>query len=112
MTLGGFDTLLEEERDVLSAELESLAHGRLDDAGAVSVLRWHALSGGSLALTQQTGGRITFREGTRSLVEAIARRVPFETRLATPVAAVTQGDERVEVHTREGETIPARLAVV
>jgi monoamine oxidase len=102
----------EEERDVLSAELESLAHGRLDDAGAVSVLRWHALSGGSLALTQQTGGRITFGEGTRSLVEAIVTRVPFETRLATPVAAVTQGDGRVEVHTRAGETIPARVAVV
>ena len=32
----------DEERDVLAAELESLAHGRLDEAGAVSVLRWHA----------------------------------------------------------------------
>ena len=42
----------DEERDVLCAELESLAHGQLDEAGAVSVLRWHALSGDSLALTQ------------------------------------------------------------
>ncbi|HET6656374.1 MAG TPA: FAD-dependent oxidoreductase, partial [Gaiellaceae bacterium] len=56
--------LVEEERDVLRAELESLAHGHLDDAGAVAVLRWHALSGGSLALTKQTGGRITFLDGT------------------------------------------------
>ena len=37
---------------MLEAELESLANGRLDDAGAVSVLRWHALSGYSLELTQ------------------------------------------------------------
>src|SRR5581483_1150183 len=37
--------LAADERAVLSAELESLAHGPLDDAGAVSVLRWHALSG-------------------------------------------------------------------
>jgi len=102
----------DEERDVLIAEIESLAHGRLDDAGAVSVLRWHALSGGSLALTQQTGGRITFREGTQSLVQAIASEAEFEARLSTPVAAVTQHDGGTEVHTRAGETLGAKLAVV
>jgi monoamine oxidase len=101
----------DEERDVLAAELESLAHGRLDEAGAVSVLRWHALSGGSLALTQQTGGRITFRAGTQSLVQAIASGAEFETRLSRPVAAVTQ-DSRIEVHTRAGETLTAKLVIV
>jgi hypothetical protein len=102
----------EEERDVLRAELESLAHGHLDDAGAVAVLRWHALSGGSLALTQQTGGRITFLDGTQSLVQAIWRKAPYETRLETPVAAVSQADGRVEVHTRAGETFQAGKVVV
>jgi monoamine oxidase len=102
----------DEERDVLAAELESLAHGRLSDAGAVSVLRWHALSGGSLALTQQAGGRITFRDGTQSLIQAIASGAEFETRLSTPVQAVRQLQGGIEVHTRAGETIPARLAVV
>jgi monoamine oxidase len=102
----------EEERDVLAAELESLAHGRLEDAGAVSVLRWHALSGGSLRLTQETGGRITFREGTQGLVQAIAAKAPFETQLSAPVAAVTQREGGVEAHTRAGETIAARFAVV
>jgi pseudooxynicotine dehydrogenase len=102
----------DEERDVLAAELESLAHGRLDEAGAVSVLRWHALSGGSLALTQQTGGRITFRAGTQSLVQAIASGAEFETRLSTPVATVTQHRGGVEVHTRTGETVTGKLVVV
>jgi monoamine oxidase len=102
----------EEERDVLRAELESLAHGRLDDAGAVAVLRWHALSGGSLELTQQTGGRLTFLNGTQSLVQAIATKAPYEIRLETPVAAVTQADGRTEVHTRAGETIEAGRVVV
>jgi monoamine oxidase len=102
----------EEEHDVLWAELESLAHGRLQEAGAVAVLRWHALSGGSLALTQQTGGRITFLDGTQSLVQAIWKKAPYETRLSTPVAAVTQRDGGVEVHTRAGETIQARRAIV
>lgn len=101
-----------EERDVLSAELESVAHGYLDDAGAVSVLRWHALSGGSLALTQYTGGRVTLAEGTGALLGAIAAAAPFETRLASPVAAVEHGGGRVEVSTRDGETLPARSAVV
>src|SRR4029079_15260353 len=97
----------EEEHDVLWAELESQAHGRLQEAGAVAVLRWHALSAGSLALTQQTGGRITFLDGTQSLVQAIWRKAPHETRLSTPVAAVTQRDGGVEAHTRAGETIQA-----
>jgi pseudooxynicotine oxidase len=101
-----------EERDVLSAELESLAHGPLADAGAVSVLRWHALSGGSLALTQFTGGRVTLRHGTRSVLEAIASGAEFERRLSTPVAAVSRRDDGVEIHTRAGETIPARAVIV
>jgi monoamine oxidase len=102
----------QEEHDVLWAELESLAHGHLDDAGAVAVLRWHALSGGSLALTQQTGGRITFLDGTQSLVQAIATKAPYEIHLETPVAAVTQAEGRVEVHTRAGETLEARRVIV
>ena len=53
---------------MLSAELESLAHAPLDQAGAVSVLRWHALSGYSLALTQETGGRVTIVGGTGALL--------------------------------------------
>ena len=69
----------EEERDVLRAELESLAHGPLEEAGAVSVLRWHALSGYSLALTQYTGGRVTLAAGTGALIGAIAAAAPFET---------------------------------
>lgn len=104
--------LTEEEREVLWAELESLAHGRLDDAGAVSVLRWHGLAGYSLALTQFTGGRVTLRTGTRGLLEAIAGGAEFETRLSTPVAAIAQSPGRVEVTTRDGETLPARAVVV
>ena len=72
----------EEERAVLSAELESLAHAPIDDAGAVSALRWHALSGYSLALTQFTGGRVTMDGGTGALLNAIAGERPFEVRLS------------------------------
>ena len=77
-----------EERDVLSAELEALAHGYLDDAGAVSVLRWHALSGYSLELTQETGGVYTFGAGTRGLIDAMAAQAPFAQWLSTPVQSI------------------------
>src|SRR5215211_4544645 len=102
----------EEERDVLTAELESVAHGRLDEAGAVSILRWHALSGYSLELTQFTGGRVTIDGGTGALLAAIAEAAPFQRRLATPVAAVAADGERVEVQTRAGETFVAGTAIV
>jgi monoamine oxidase len=101
-----------EEHDVLWAELESLAHAPLEDAGAVAVLRWHALSGYSLRLAQYTGGRVTLVDGTRGLIEAIAAGASFETRLGTPVAAIAQTAGRVEVHTRAGETLAARAAIV
>jgi pseudooxynicotine dehydrogenase len=101
-----------EEHDVLWAELESLAHGPLEDAGAVSVLRWHALSGYSLALTQYTGGRVTLVGGTDALLAAIAAAAPFPTRLETPVAAIRRAGELVEVQTRSGEMLAARAAIL
>jgi monoamine oxidase len=105
-------TLDDDERDVLRAELESLAHGPLDEAGAVSVLRWHALSGYSLALTQYTGGRVTLKDGTGALLRAIAEAAPIEVRIAEPVAAVRMRGGGVEVETRAGAIVRARFAVV
>jgi pseudooxynicotine oxidase len=104
--------LTEEERDVLTAELESLASGRLEDSGAVSVLRWHALSGGSLALTQYTGGRVTLTDGTGALLDAIATGAPLDIRLSSPVASVRATATGVEVTTRDGAVETARAAVV
>ncbi len=102
----------QEEHDVLEAELESVVHGHLDDGGAVSILRWHQLSGGSLQLTQYTGGRVTLTNGTDSLLRAIAGGGEYETRLTTPVAAISQRANGVEVHTRTGEVVAARAVVV
>lgn len=104
--------LEEEEHAVLQAELESLAHAPIDDAGAVSVLRWHALSGYSLALTQFTGGRVTMVGGTGALLGAIAGEQPLDLRLSTPVAAVRRDEDGVAVETRDGDVVHARAAIV
>ena len=106
-------TLSDEERDVLAAELESLAHAPLAEAGAVSVLRWHALSGYSLRLTQATGGRVTIDAGTGALLGAIADGAPFERRLNTPVIAVSRAaGGGLEVHTRDGGGVAAATVIV
>ena len=102
----------EEERAVLVAELESLASGPLEEVGAVSVLRTHALSGYSLALAQFTGGRVTLAGGTGSLLTAIASAAPIETQLETPVAAVRDRGSRIEIETRAGAVHDAAVAIV
>ena len=102
----------DEERDVLAAELESVAHGRLSEAGAASILRWHALSGYSLELTQFTGGRVTIDGGTGALLAAIAGAASFDRKLETPVASVVRHDGHVEVHTRDGDEFVASTAIV
>ncbi len=104
--------LSEEEHETLAAELESLAHAPLTDAGAVAVLRWHALSGYSLKLTQETGGRVTIVGGTGALLGAIADGAPFERRLATRVFAVEQRGDEVDVHTADGDSFAAAAVVV
>ena len=104
--------LSQEERDVIEAELEGLAHGFLDDAGAVSVLRWHALSGYSLELTQETGGVYTFGAGTRGLIDAMAAQAEFATWLSTPVHSVGRVSDGVEVRTRNGDVLRARTCVL
>ena len=104
--------LSHEEREVLHAELESLAHAPLDEAGAVSVLRWHALAGYSLELAQFAGRRAMLADGTKALLGAIAAGAPFEQRLATPVASIIQRDEHVVVETRAGDVMRARGVIV
>jgi monoamine oxidase len=104
--------LSSEERAVLEAELESLAHAPLQDAGAVSVLRWHALSGYSLSLTQYAGGRVTIAGGTGTLLRAISEEAPFERRLDSPVDNVEAHAHGVAVRTRDGSVFNARRAVI
>ncbi len=104
-------TLSDEERAVLVAEIESLASAPLDDAGAVAVARWHQLSGGSLRLTQHTGGRVTLQRGTVALLEAIHDERRVETRLSTPVTAITQASGHVVVDTASDTLRAARVVV-
>ena len=101
-----------EERDVLVAEFEGAAHGYLDDAGAVSMLRLNALAGGSLDLAEDAGGRYTFGAGTDGLIGAMAAQAPFAQWLSTPVDSIGPVSDGVEVRTRTGDVLRARTCVM
>jgi monoamine oxidase len=103
----------EEERAVIEPELaDGLAHGFLDDAGAVSALRWHALSGYSLELTQEAAGVYKFGSGTRGLIDAMAAQAAFPQWLSTPVDSIARARDGVEVRTRNGDVLHARACVL
>ena len=100
------------ERGVLTPEMLALAHGRIDDASAFTVLRWHALAGFSLEATEDSGGRFGIEGGTITLADAIAKQAGCEIRLNTQVSRVRQTIAGVEVTTVDGEVASADSAIV
>ncbi len=104
--------LTDDERALLTVECEGVASGSMDDAGALAIVRWHALSGHSLALTQETAGGFAIAEGTIGLLQPILDAAACEVRLGAPVEAVEQAGDRVVVTLRSGEALPARACVV
>jgi hypothetical protein len=102
----------QEEYDVLAAELEGASSGYIDDAGAVSVLRLHALSGRSFRLAEDAGGRYTFGALTGGLIGAMAEQAPFAQWLSTPVDSLGNVSDGVEVRTRNGDILRARTCIV
>lgn len=104
--------LADDERAILIAEVEGMASGLIDDAGALSVLRWNALSGHTLAGTQAATGLFAIEEGTIGVLQPILAAARCETRLDTPIAAIEQDGDRVVVTTRAGEALTAGAVVV
>ena len=104
--------LSDEEYDVFSAEAEGACSGSIDDVGAISILRWHALSGHTLAGMQEAGGGIYVEEGTIAFLQPIIDAAACEVRLSTPIASITQHADHVVVTTRAGEEITGKSVVV
>jgi len=104
--------LTDDERSLLTVEAEGVTSGHLDHAGALSVVRWHALSGHTLAGAQEACGYYTVDEGTIAFLQPIVDEAACEVRLSTPIQAIEQHADHVVVTTLAGEAIPARAAVV
>jgi monoamine oxidase len=100
------------DRDLLSAAWATLCAAPLDQVSAGAPLRWLAASGWDGMLWFDAVGRYKLRDGTRSLVEALAEDGGGEIALSSPVARVEDDGARVTVTTRDGSRHRARAAVL
>ena len=98
-----------ELRDYLYAQTSAMAGAAPDQHPMLAILQLVARRGDadSFALDE----RHVFAAGTTSLAEAIAADVPGEIRLETPVSAVRQTVEGVEVETPSGP-VTAPLCII
>jgi monoamine oxidase len=104
--------LTDEDRQLLNANLSVTCSAPCRDVGIGSMLVRYSLAGWDMDLMVDTKSRYRFKDGTRSLIEAIAADSSAEVRLSTPVATVERTEEGVTVTTRAGEVLSAARAVV
>ncbi len=104
--------LSDDRRGLLEGVLGASAHGKFSEAGFVEMLRWWALSGNDLERYSDSVARYRFRDGTRSLIDAMIADGRPDVRLATAVASVEQNDQQVRVSTQAGEHFQARAVIV
>lgn len=100
-----------DRRGLLEGLLGASAHGAFSEAGFVEMLRWWALSGNDLAGYSDSVARYRFRDGTKSLIDAMIEDGRPDVRLATPVAEVRQDGEQVLIQSAGGERFSARAVI-
>jgi monoamine oxidase len=91
---------------------QSIFGGRTAEGwSALHYLQWFALMGNSpLALVTSLDTKIA--DGSRALVDALIEDAGVEVKLSSPVAAVEQDDDRVQVTTAGGDVHTAAAAVI
>jgi monoamine oxidase len=102
----------QEEKDLANGLWGAMGSAPCSEVGVVAAMRWYALSDFSIETMFDTVGRYKFKNGTRSLIQAIADDSLAEIRLSTPVAAVEHDGDGVRVTTRDGEVLNASGVVM
>ena len=102
----------DEQRDVMFGLWTSTCSTACEKAGLVSMLRWCALCQWSYALLLDATSRYKFRDGTRSLIDALIADGAPDVRLNAPVARIEQSDNGVVVTTHGGETFSGNTVAV
>lgn len=77
----------------------------------VDMMRWYALSGYNTTVMNDATARYKIAGGTKSLLDAMAADAGADVRLSTPVKAVRQTNDRVEVTTEDGTRLTANAVV-
>jgi monoamine oxidase len=101
-----------EDRGWLDGLFSMVAGGPTSDGAFTMLARWWSLSGWSYALMWDILSRYRLKGGTIGLLEAMLGDGQAELRLSTPVAAIADGGDEVQVTTRDGERFTAAAAVV
>jgi monoamine oxidase len=108
--LDGFD-LSTTLRELIGAWIRENTGCHESQISALHLMAWIPnLNNDVLALGHTPTHR--FANGTIDLLQRMLDDSRAELRLSTPVTAVTQSADQVEVHTRDGEVLHARGAVV
>jgi monoamine oxidase len=84
---------------------------RPDEVSALHVLSWVA-GYGNEPWTLDAAPATKFAKGTSSLVDALAQDSGAEIRLSSPVAEITENDDRITARTRDGVEHLASIAVL
>jgi monoamine oxidase len=94
----------DEQRDVLAGLWASACSAPCTEGGLVTALRWWAAGQRELSVFLEAVMRYKFRDGSKSLVEAMIADGHPNVRLSTPVSRVGQEADKVIVTTPRGES--------
>ena len=99
------------ERDVALSLAAIDAHARPQESSYLDQLRWFALGDFDVWNMFDNLARYRIKGGTKALIERMHADSDVETRLGTPVTAVKQNKDGVEITTAAGETLRARRVI-
>ncbi len=104
---------LSESELELTRALYNLAYHNPDSkaGGLIEMIRMYSLVGGAAQLVE-AGGRYKLRDGTRSLINAMAEDGEFEVQLNAPVSKVTLMPNKVTIVTEHEEVYTSRAVVM
>ncbi len=104
--------LTPEIRILLDTWCTLFASAPAKDGAWIDLMRLYALCSYNTTIMNDATARYKIEGGTRSLLDAIAAEAAADVRLSTPVKAVRQLGDKVEVVTEEGVRLTADAVVV
>ena len=99
------------EQDVALSLAAIDAHARPQESSYLDQLRWFALGDFNVWNMFDNLARYRIKGGSKVLIDRIHGDSRAETRLATPVTAISQKNDGVEVLTARGDSFRARMAI-
>ncbi|QVQ51737.1 FAD-dependent oxidoreductase [Spiractinospora alimapuensis] len=101
-----------EERNANEAAWVGHLNAPLDQCAFTSALRWTAAAAGSWHLMHEASAIFRLVDGTRALVDAIAKDAGGEIRLDSPVSSITHGEHSAVVTYADGQVVEASRVVI